>query len=87
MSGRQAGAFAKLSLFGLTQYSRLLYLDADTLPVVDLHYLFDLPMHGAPLGATGESFMGARSLAKDWFNCGVMLIAPDHPVDNGSRLF
>ena len=49
LSKRQVGAWMKLSLFGLTQFKRVVYPYADTLPIGDVTHLASMPMHGNAL--------------------------------------
>ncbi len=56
----------KIQLWSLTQYSRVLYLDADTLPLQNLDHLFTaLPPSSVPFAAAPE--LGYP----DTFNAGV----------------
>jgi len=61
----------KLQLWSLTHYSRVLYLDADTLVLQNLDHLFDsLP--------TSIDFAAAPELGyPDCFNAGLMFLTPD----------
>ncbi len=58
--------FTKLHLWSLTQYSRVLYLDSDTLPLQNLDHIF------AVLGSSTVSFAAAPEVGyPDTFNSGV----------------
>ncbi|KAF6836156.1 glycogenin [Colletotrichum plurivorum] len=60
----------KIRLWSLTQFRRVLYLDADTLVVSGLDHLFDLP--------EAVYFAAAPEIGfPDCFNSGVMLLRPD----------
>ena len=60
----------KLHFWSLAEYSRVLYLDADTLVLSNVDHLFDLP--------DSITFAAAPELGfPDCFNAGVMLITPD----------
>ncbi|TEA17964.1 Glycogenin-1 [Colletotrichum sidae] len=60
----------KLQLWSLTQFRRVLYLDADTLVMSNLDHLFDLP--------DAIYFAAAPEIGfPDCFNSGVMLLRPD----------
>jgi glycogenin glucosyltransferase len=60
----------KIQLWGLTQFKRVLYLDADTLVLQNLDHLLD---HVPP----GVDFAAAPELAyPDVFNAGMMLLTP-----------
>ncbi|KAF9881211.1 glycogenin [Colletotrichum karsti] len=60
----------KIQLWSLTQFTRLLYLDADTLVMSPLDHLFALPPD-IPFAAAPEIGF------PDCFNSGVMLLRPD----------
>nr|XP_036582883.1 glycogenin [Colletotrichum truncatum]KAF6791779.1 glycogenin [Colletotrichum truncatum] len=60
----------KIQLWSLTQFKRLLYLDADTLVMSNLDHLFSLP-DTIPFAAAPEIGF------PDCFNSGVMLLRPD----------
>lgn len=62
-----AASLTKLHLFRLTQYSKLIFLDADTLVLRPLSPLFDLPQ---PFSAAPDSGW------PDAFNSGVMVATP-----------
>jgi glycogenin glucosyltransferase len=62
-----ATALAKLHSFRLTQYSRVIYLDADTLPVKPISHLFTESSDFAAVPDIGWP---------DIFNSGVMLLTP-----------
>ena len=76
-SNRDAGAahwtytFDKLHLFGLTQYTKLVYIDSDMLVTANIDELFDQP-HAAAVPA-GMLFY------PDWnrLNSGLMVIQPE----------
>ncbi|KAF5505120.1 Glycogenin-1 [Colletotrichum siamense] len=60
----------KVQLWSLTQFTRVLYLDADTLVMSNLDHLFSLPLD-IPFAAAPEIGF------PDCFNSGVMLLRPD----------
>ena len=60
-------ALTKLHLFRLTQYSKVVFLDADTLVLRPLSQLFDIPH---PFSACPDSGW------PDSFNSGVMVATP-----------
>lgn len=57
----------KLHIFRLTQYSKLIFLDADVLPIRQLSHLFTLPHEFAAVPDVGWP---------DIFNSGVMVLTP-----------
>lgn len=57
----------KLHIFRLTQYSKLIFLDADVLPVRPLSHLFTLPHEFSAVPDVGWP---------DIFNSGVMVLSP-----------
>ncbi|KAK2019473.1 family 8 glycosyl transferase [Colletotrichum eremochloae] len=60
----------KLRLWSLTQFRRVLYLDADTLVLSNLDHVFDLP--------ESVTFAASPEIGfPDCFNSGVMLLRPD----------
>lgn len=62
--------FTKLHLWNLTQYERVLYLDADTLVLNNVDHLFQLPKE--------IDFAASPELGfPDCFNSGVMLLRPN----------
>jgi len=70
----------KLCVFNMTDYSALLFMDADTIAIGDIHGLFtkDLPAmreRGMQLGWTRDQ--GRRSRART-FSVGLMLVIPSH---------
>lgn len=73
--GRQdlAGTLTKLHLWSLTQFERVLYLDADTLVLRSLDPL----LLSLPLGDFGGFAASPELGFPDCFNSGVMLLAPD----------
>ncbi|GKT49180.1 glycogenin-1 [Colletotrichum spaethianum] len=65
----------KIQLWSLTQFRRVLYLDADTLVMSNLDHLFDLP--------EAIYFAAAPEIGfPDCFNSGVMLLRPDTATYN-----
>jgi alpha-N-acetylglucosamine transferase len=62
-----AHSLTKLHLFRLTQYSKVIFLDADTLVLRPLSHLFDLPVDFAAAPDQGWP---------DAFNSGVMVATP-----------
>ena len=74
------GRYAKIHLWGLTEYDRIIYLDADTMVLRSLDNLFDqeLPV-GHVLGQARKSFTGLLAVHDqfaDIFNSGVMVLQP-----------
>lgn len=68
-----AATMTKLHLWNLTQYDRILYLDADTLVVNNVDHLFELPLE--------IDFAASPELGfPDCFNSGVMLLKPSSVV-------
>lgn len=62
-------SLTKLNLWSLTQYERILYLDADTLVLSNLDHIFSLPQL--------VEFAASPELGyPDCFNSGVMLLKP-----------
>ena len=59
----------KLHIFRLTQYSKLIFLDADVLPIRPLSHLFALSHEFAAVPDVGWP---------DIFNSGVMVLTPGH---------
>ena len=66
--GGEVSEYTKLRVFGLTEFSKVVYLDADTLVVGNVDALFERP--GYPLSAAPSLF------PPDMFNAGVMVIEP-----------
>ena len=58
----------KLHVFRLTQYSKIIFLDADVLPIRPLSHLFTIPHEFSAVPDVGWP---------DIFNSGVMLLTPD----------
>lgn len=72
--GRFIHQFTKLRLFGMTNYERIVYLDADMLAVGSIAPLFELPMHGWKIAAARDFWF------TDWadgFNMGMFVVEPD----------
>ena len=59
--------FSKLHVFRLTEYKKVVFLDADVLPLRALAHLFSLPHEFAAVPDVGWP---------DIFNSGVMLLTP-----------
>lgn len=57
----------KLHIFRLTQYSKIIFLDADVLPIRPLSHLFNLPHEFSAVPDVGWP---------DIFNSGVMIFSP-----------
>lgn len=87
--GRFQDNYTKLHIFDLSQFDRIVYLDADILPLSNVDELFDLP---ATIAATHDFDRGID----EYFNAGVMSLRPDrklfkklmhafrrNPYDNG----
>lgn len=64
--------FSKINLFKLTQFEKLLYLDADTLPLSNLSNLFQMTISPTQIVASPDSGW------PDIFNSGVFLISPSY---------
>jgi len=90
------GIFTKLRLFGLVQYSKVVFLDLDTFPRKSLDGLFDLEAPAAMLKATGyywqpehgDCIDGRRFFPTEaWnsphggINAGVMVFEPDKEIE------
>jgi len=74
-SYRQFGG--KFAMWNLTQYSRLLYMDHDVVPMQDLTHLFHEANVRAPLIDCDHPIMGASDPASGYcLNSGVMVITP-----------
>ena len=75
-----AGTWSKLAVFSLSQYKRLIYLDADTLIVAPLSpLLLGTPLPDGVHLASGTEATWTRwvsSRKRIWFNCGVLVIKP-----------
>ena len=71
--GRWSSTTQKLSLFGLTQFDTLVYIDADCLVLRNVDHLMDAPS----LGAVATRFTAANQGFDMMFNSGVMVIRPD----------
>jgi alpha-N-acetylglucosamine transferase len=65
--------YTKLHLFNLVEFERIVYLDADVLPLLGMDDLFDLP---GPLAAAFDHGRGVS----DYFNAGVLSLRPDARV-------
>lgn len=91
------GIFTKLRLFGLSAYTKVLFLDLDILPLSSLDSLFELEAPAAMLKATGyfwqpehgERLDGRRFFpTQSWnsphggINAGVMLFEPDKAIES-----
>lgn len=62
-----AESLTKLHIFRLTQYKKVIYLDADTLVLRSISHLFEVP----------EVFSAAPDIGwPDAFNSGVMVVTP-----------
>lgn len=77
--------YAKMHLWGLTQYNRIIYLDADTMVVGDIHELFSrtLPRGPIPNGGARNVYTGvlaAHDRFAGIFNSGVMVLEPSKEV-------
>ena len=68
----------KLHIFRLTQYKKLIYLDADVLPIRPMSHLFTLPYEFSAVPDVGWP---------DIFNSGVLVVAPgDEKFNDLSKL-
>lgn len=66
-----AGAFTKIHLWNQTQFSKIVYLDADTVALRAPEELFDVP----------HDFSAAPDIGwPDIFNSGVLVLKPDEGV-------
>lgn len=65
-----AVTYTKILLWNLTQYSKLIYLDADTLPVQELDHLFDVSIDDHEVAASPDAGW------PDIFNSGVLVLKP-----------
>lgn len=74
--------YAKMHLWGLTQYNRIVYLDADTMVVGDIEDLFsrELPAGPVPKGnsknAMHKGVLAVHDRFAGIFNSGVMVLEP-----------
>ncbi|CAL1694983.1 unnamed protein product [Somion occarium] len=66
----------KLHIFRLTQYSKIIFLDADVLPIRPLSHLFNLPYEFAAVPDVGWP---------DIFNSGVLVLSPGEDKFNELR--
>ena len=78
-----------MHLWGLTDYTRIIYVDADTMVVRNIDHLFDrsLPLAKVPGGTNpqekAEKFAGVLAAHDKFagiFNSGVMVLAPSQKV-------
>jgi alpha-N-acetylglucosamine transferase len=67
-----AVGYTKLNLWNLTQYDKIVYINADAIAVRNVDELFDRP--GVPLSAAPDVF------PPDRFNAGVLVVTPDAAV-------
>ncbi|KAI3635782.1 hypothetical protein MIR68_006420 [Amoeboaphelidium protococcarum] len=67
--------YTKLNIWNMTQYDRMVYLDADVLIVGDISALLDLPQ-SVPLAAVGDIWENQSDGYRDTFNAGVMSLIP-----------
>jgi len=72
-SSRFKDNYAKLRLFDLHEFDRVVYLDADVLPLRPLDDLFDFQ---APVAAVEDPWRGVD----DYFNAGVLSLKPSRPL-------
>lgn len=90
------GIFTKLRLFGLCEYSKVVFLDLDIFPRRSIDHLFELEAPAAMLKATGyfwqpqhsECLDGRRFFPTESWNCphgginaGIMVLVPDAEVE------
>ena len=69
--------FTKLKIFGLTQYSKIVFLDCDLLIIDNIDFLFDRPhMSAVSAGMRYGMNMGVP------FNAGMMVIEPNREVED-----
>jgi glycogenin glucosyltransferase len=75
--------YAKMHLWGLVAYDKVVYLDADTMVVRNIDHLFSLELPLGPVLTGGSTYSGSmRGLYAvhdqfaDIFNSGVMILAP-----------
>lgn len=71
--GRFQDNYTKLHIFDLVEFDRIVYLDADVLPLQCIDELFDL---SAPIAAAHDPDWGI----KEYFNAGVLSLRPDHQL-------
>lgn len=78
---RWRDTFTKLAIFGLTQFGRALFLDADTLVIGSLAQLVRWPMpDGVSVAAVQDYKLNRKANISYWsdeFNTGVMLVRPN----------
>jgi len=69
-----------MHLWGLTDYDRVIYLDADTMLIRNIDHLFDAALPRGPvLGQGDKQFTGLLAMHDqfaDIFNSGVMVLHP-----------
>ena len=79
----------KLSLFNMTAYNAILYLDSDTIVLGDIHKLFTRDIPG--MRERGMHLGWARDQGTEYrartFNAGVMLVIPSTPLFYGLLKF
>lgn len=71
--GRFQDNYTKLHVFDLAEFDRVVYLDADILPLRAIDELFNLP---AAIAATHDHGRGIS----EYFNAGVMSLRPDQEL-------
>lgn len=73
-SGHWGNTFDKIHLFGLTEFSKLVYLDSDMIVIKNIDVLFDRP-HLSAVAA-------GQSIHPDWtrLNSGLMVIEPQYQL-------
>jgi lipopolysaccharide biosynthesis glycosyltransferase len=71
-----ANVFTKLHLWNLVDFSKLLYLDLDTLPIAPFHSLFTIPLHGH-IGMVNDLGLAAPDATQGPFNAGVIVLHPN----------
>ena len=64
----------KLRIWGLSEYERVIYIDADCAILSSLDYLFSLPLGTLGFAAAPDIF------PPDCFNAGVLVVRPDSSV-------
>ena len=82
--------YAKIHLWGLVSYGRVIYLDADTMLVRNIDSLFTMPLPVGPILDERKGYSGSvRGLLAvhdqfaDIFNSGVMVLQPSRHAING----
>jgi len=82
--------YAKIHLWGLVSYGRVIYLDADTMLVRNIDDLFTMPLPMGPILDEHSEYSGlvkgllaVHDQFADIFNSGVMVLQPSHRAIEG----